>query len=146
MDNDILGKLMAKKGADDHMSPEYKSSKMAVLKALHDEMTKMMGGDLNGLKKVTVAAPDKAGLQEGLAKAKDMMSKDAPEGAADDHEHEAMEPDADEDEASEEMEAPDADDAPVKSPSEMDAEEMTPAQIQEHIQMLQDTLKKKMLG
>lgn len=105
--NDLLAKLMAKKGADDEMDPDYKSSKLAVLQQLKDEMSKMMAGDLHGaagLKKVTVAAPDADGLKDGLAKAQDLMGKgevlddDSHEGElddgdeapeADDHEHEA---------------------------------------------------------
>lgn len=109
--NDLLSKLMAKKGQDDTMSPDYKKSKMDVLQALKDEMTKMMGGDLGGLKKVTVAAPDSAGLQDGLKQAQSLMGKgvdvddDSNPATADDssdplaalgadHEHEADDSDA----------------------------------------------------
>lgn len=68
----MLEKLMAKK-KDSPMSPEYKKTKMDVLKALHGEMGNMMKGDLEGLKKVTVAAPDADGLALGLDKAKDLV-------------------------------------------------------------------------
>lgn len=92
--SELLGKLMAKKGRDENMSPEHKQAKMKVLKDLHDEMSKMMSGDLHGLKKVTVAAPDKQGLQEGLSKAQDLMSHgthldDDSANGEDGHEHEA---------------------------------------------------------
>lgn len=76
--NDLLAKLIAKKGADDEIDPDYKNSKLSVLQQLKDEMTKMMAGDLSGaanLKKVTVAAPDQAGLKDGLAKAQELMGK-----------------------------------------------------------------------
>jgi hypothetical protein len=72
-DMKMFGKLMEKKGKGS-LDPEYKSAKMDVLKALHKEMGDMMGSDLHGLKKVTVAAPDKEGLAEGLDKAEDMLA------------------------------------------------------------------------
>lgn len=95
MAHGLLESLMKKKGADEDMSPEYKQSKMKVLKDLHDEMTKMMGADLGGLKKVTVAAPDQQGLKEGLAHAQELMGHGThldDDSAEDDHEHEAEEP------------------------------------------------------
>lgn len=90
--NDLLAKMMEKKGPEDDMDEDYKNSKMAVLQQLKDEMTKMMAGDLGGagMKKVTVAAPDSASLQAGLEKAKDMTADPTDEDAAEDeHEHEA---------------------------------------------------------
>lgn len=71
-DMDMLQKLMEKKGKDS-LDPEYKNAKMDVLKALHSEMGNLMGEDVKGFKKVTVAAPDKEGLSEGLEKAKEMV-------------------------------------------------------------------------
>jgi hypothetical protein len=65
--NKMLEKLMEKKGKA-KMDPEYKTAKMGVLKSLHGEMGKMMGEDVKGLKKVTVAAPDKESLKAGLEK------------------------------------------------------------------------------
>lgn len=44
--------------------------KLAALKGLRNMASDMMGGDLAGLKKVTVAAKDKMGLKQGLDKAK----------------------------------------------------------------------------
>lgn len=72
MDMKMLEKLMEKKGKAS-LDPEYKSAKMDVLKALHGEMGKMMGDDVRGLKKVTVASPDSEGLEQGLEKAKEML-------------------------------------------------------------------------
>lgn len=69
-------KLM-KKGEVKKMDPDVKSSKMSVLKELHKMMGGMMGDDLKqhmgGLKKVTVAAPDKEGLEMGLNKAEELL-------------------------------------------------------------------------
>lgn len=48
--------------------------KMAALKNLRSMASGMMGGDLAGLKKVTVAAKDKKGLAQGLDKAKELVS------------------------------------------------------------------------
>lgn len=74
-DMDLLAKLLASKGKDDDMDDHEKSSKMGVLQALKDEMGKMIGGGLGSVKKVTVAAPDEAGLKEGLDKAQDLISQ-----------------------------------------------------------------------
>jgi len=74
----MLKKLMEKKKPSE-MDDSYKSAKMGVLKELHKSMGGMMGEDLKGLKKVTVAAPDKSGLKLGLEKAEDMLSSEAPE-------------------------------------------------------------------
>jgi hypothetical protein len=53
------------------------NAKLKVLKHLKDMASKMMGDDvkggMEGLKKVTVAAPDKAGLKLGLDKAKELI-------------------------------------------------------------------------
>ena len=55
-----------------------KDAKLKVLKQLRQMAADMVGGDvkdgLDSMKKVTVAAPDKAGLEDGLAKAKDMLA------------------------------------------------------------------------
>jgi len=74
-------KEMTKKG-DKSLSPNYKKAKMSMLEALKSEMSGMMGDDLKGLKKITVASPDKEGLKEGLDKAEEMLDKseDAEEG------------------------------------------------------------------
>lgn len=119
-DKNMLMQLMKKKaeaGSGD-MSPEYKDSKMKTLQALHGEMGKLMGGDLQGLKKVTVASPDEAGLSEGLDKAKELLktsggdgeSHTVDSGSMDSENEQSGEP---EDEMSEED---------AMSPEELDAE------------------------
>lgn len=53
-----------------------KDAKLSVLKELRKMASDMMGEDLKGgFKKVTVAAPDKEGLKEGLDKAKSLMGE-----------------------------------------------------------------------
>jgi hypothetical protein len=155
MSDNLLGKLMAKKGADDEMDPNYKQSKMKVLKDLHDEMSKLMAGDLGGLKKVTVAAPDKQGLQEGLSKAQELMGHGVnldddsnPETQDDDHEHEADDSpmmsqggavpvNADED-------APSEQDALVHNPDlQHDDGESDDEELEAKIKMLQEKLAKR---
>lgn len=134
--NDLLSKLMQSKGQSDDMSDDYKNSKMAVLQQLRDEMTKMMASDPEGmgsLKKVTVAAPDSAGLQEGLHQAQSLMGKGvnldddsnpATEGDAApvmaDHEHEAEDETMEPAEGSG-MEHSSDDDLDAMSPEEMKA-------------------------
>lgn len=111
----MFEKLMEKKGKSP-MDEEYKNAKMGTLKALHDEMGKLMGEDMVGMKKVTVAAPDKAGLMKGLDKAEELM------GAEEDSEEEPS------DEESEEM--------------PMSVEEIE-AKMAE-LQMMKDKMSKKM--
>lgn len=70
---EMLKKLMEKKGTSD-MSPEYKNSKKEMLMQLMKEMDGMMAEPMKNMKKVTVASPDKEGLEEGLDKAKEILS------------------------------------------------------------------------
>lgn len=116
----MLEKLLEKKKGEKPISKEYKDSKMSVLKALHDEMSRMMGDDLKGLKKVTVASDDKEGLEEGLDKAKDLIASG---------ELSPMESEQESEESSEE---------------EKSDEECTPAELDEKIKKLQE-LKAKMM-
>jgi hypothetical protein len=88
--NKMLEKLMEKKGKA-KMDPEYKTAKMGVLKSLHGEMGKMMGEDVKGLKKVTVAAPDKESLKAGLEKAEDLVEGEPLEGEMDEADMDAEE-------------------------------------------------------
>ena len=69
--HDKLQKLIEKKKAKQgELSQNESKAKGSVLKELIGDMTDEMGGKL---KKVTVAAPSKAGLEKGLDKAKQMM-------------------------------------------------------------------------
>lgn len=61
---------MALKKGKSEMSEDEKSAKSKVLESLMGEMDKMGAGKLQ---KVTVAAKDKAGLEKGLEKAKDLV-------------------------------------------------------------------------
>lgn len=63
------------KRKDKMLSENEKDAKMSVIKAMRDEAAQQMGGKLEGLKKVTVASPDEAGLKAGLDKAKELISK-----------------------------------------------------------------------
>lgn len=68
-----LMKLMEKKKSGKPMDEGYKKAKMTMLQALKDDMSGMMGNEMKGMKKVTVAAPDEEGLKEGLNKAEELM-------------------------------------------------------------------------
>lgn len=73
----LLDKLMEKKKGSSPLPEEYKKAKMGMLGSLSKEMTGMMGNDLKGdMSKVTVAAPDKQGLSEGLDKAQGILGGD----------------------------------------------------------------------
>lgn len=50
-----------------------KVGKMAALKGLHRMASDMMGAPMAGLKKVSVMAKDKKGLEAGLNKAKQLV-------------------------------------------------------------------------
>lgn len=67
-----LKKLMKAKG-DKKMHPIEKEAKMTSLKELHDMAKGMLGDRLHGIKKVSVMAPNKEGLEQGLSKAKSLL-------------------------------------------------------------------------
>lgn len=74
--NKMLEKLMEKKKKEgSEMEPMYKDSKMSMLKALRDEMSGLMKGELAGDKmhEVQVASDSPEGLKEGLEKAEDVV-------------------------------------------------------------------------
>lgn len=52
-----------------------KSAKMAELDDIDAIAKEAMGGDVKGLKKVTVMAPDQKGLEEGLEKASEIAEE-----------------------------------------------------------------------
>jgi hypothetical protein len=55
------------------LKPHEKMAKMKALDDLKGVMQDLMRGDLDSMKKVTVAADSKEGLEEGLEKAKEML-------------------------------------------------------------------------
>jgi len=70
-------KLLAKKMKDkkSEMGDTERDAKMSVLQHVKDMAQDMMKGRLqDGMKKVTVASDSKEGLEDGLQKAKDMMT------------------------------------------------------------------------
>jgi len=98
------------------MDPKDKEAKMNVLRHLHQMMSSAMGDSLKHmndedhpleenmpLKKVTVASDSKEGLQHGLQKAEDLVTKHGEMGDSsheepeDDEMLEAAEPEEDED-------------------------------------------------
>jgi len=68
-----MEKLMEKKGKK--LSDNEKKAKSSVLKDLSDTASEMMKDRLQGLKQVSVAAPSKSGLQEGLKMAEKLTEK-----------------------------------------------------------------------
>ena len=79
-------KMLEKKGKK--LSPIEGKAKKDVLSGLSDEMGGKLGERLSGLKKVSVAAPSKEGLEEGLDKAKELLGDMPEEESEDDGEHE----------------------------------------------------------
>ena len=74
MSMEKFNKLMEKKKSQGkEISPMARDAKMGVLKDLHKMASDSMNSKINGLKKVTVAAPDQEGLEHGLDKAKQIV-------------------------------------------------------------------------
>lgn len=68
-------KFMKKKDKEEGMSDNERDAKMTAVSAMRDMAAKMMGDKLDSVKqKVTVGASDKAGLEAGLDKAKELVS------------------------------------------------------------------------
>lgn len=72
---EAMRKLMEKKKGKGEMDSTYKSAKMGVLKEIKGLAEDHMKGDLSGLKKVSVMAPDEESLKKGLDAAKDVVEK-----------------------------------------------------------------------
>jgi hypothetical protein len=58
------------------LSDIEQKAKMKVLKDIHGKMEGILGDNLKGAQKVTVAADSKKGLQEGLDKAEDLLGEE----------------------------------------------------------------------
>mgnify|MGYP000275874737 FL=1 len=65
-------------GAKKKIDPIEKEAKLSAIKGMKKMAGDMMTDEIKGMQKVTVAAPDKAGLEMGLEKAEDVVS-DLPE-------------------------------------------------------------------
>lgn len=65
-------KAEAQKGSP--VNPDLLKAKSEKVKELMDMVKGMMGDDIDGMKKVTVASNSPEGITEGLDKAKEMMS------------------------------------------------------------------------
>lgn len=96
---------MAKKKNDDMK----KDAKKAMLKELIGEMRGMMGEGrmkgLEGLQKVTVAAPDEEGLEEGLSTAQKLMQMRESMMSEEDYEEDEDEEYSEEEEYEEDMDS-----------------------------------------
>ena len=75
MMHDKMKKLLEKKKQKSGLSENQVKAKSSVLKDLSDTANDMLKERLGGLKKVTVAAPSKSGLTEGLKMAEKLTEK-----------------------------------------------------------------------
>jgi hypothetical protein len=90
-----LKELLKKKMGKDKVKPMDEKEKMAkssVLDELLAAADEAMGGGLKDLKKVTVVAPSKEGLEDGLEKAKELTAEQ-PEAQDDEEKEEDAESD-----------------------------------------------------
>lgn len=78
-----------KKGKE--MSPMEQKVKRSLAQEMGEEAKDVIRSQMKGLKKVTVAAQDKEGLEEGLDKAKEIV-EEAPEMESHEEEEEMEEP------------------------------------------------------
>ena len=94
LDKKMLKAMM--QDGDDSMMKSKLKAKMDVLKELMDMADESeTAGLMDDMQKVTVAAPDKEGLMEGLEKAEEVMEGDMmPEPMMDDEEDEDEEDEA----------------------------------------------------
>jgi len=89
---DLMKMIMKNKGESEEMSPEKIKAKMDVIQELLDMAGESQGKGLAGkLQKVSVMAPDKESLLEGMNKAQDLV-EESPES-------EMMEEESEEDES-----------------------------------------------
>lgn len=92
--DDKFKKLMSAKSGK-KMHPLDKKAKLAAITDLHEQAKKAMGEKLSGIKKVSVMADDKEGLEEGLEKAKELLegeeSEESEESSEDEKEESAEE-------------------------------------------------------
>lgn len=82
-------KMLQKKKGKSEMPEKQAKAKMDVLNELMDMMSKNIEGKVGaGLKKVTVAAPDDKGLEEGLEMAEELVSSEPESEESDEMESE----------------------------------------------------------
>jgi len=67
--------LLKKQSEGKVLDPKIAKHKMSIIEELMDAMGEDMGERIKGLKKVTVAASSKEGLEEGLDKAKEVVEE-----------------------------------------------------------------------
>lgn len=71
---DLLKALMMDKMESDEMDPRMVEAKLEVLKELLGMANESAGKDIaSGMQKLTVMAPDKEGLMEGMEKAEEVV-------------------------------------------------------------------------
>lgn len=147
--NPTFQKLMEKKkSSGDKMSPVEQKAKGSVLSDLMSSMDGMDKDKLAGMKKVTVAAPDKAGLEHGLDMAADLVQKGPLKAMSHDEVGDSgNEPDESNQDESEENHESDEDPAHEENESaETEADEKSheesPEEIHAKIQELQAKLQK----
>lgn len=148
--NPTFQKLMAKKKeTGDKMSPVEQKAKGSVLSDLMSSMDGIDKEKLSGMKKVTVAAPDKAGLEHGLDMAANLVQKGPLKAMSHDEVgdsgNEPDESDQDESEENHESDQDPAHEANESAETESDEEshdEDSPESIHAKIQELQAKLQK----
>lgn len=139
--NEAFKALLQKKMAEGkgNMSPVDKEASDSVLADLQHFLDQMQGDKVKGLKKVTVASNDPKGLEEGLAKAKDLVAHD-PMASDDSSDEDDMDMGDEDDHSMDEG----ASDNPHSEDSHMTSSpEMSPEDMMKQIEMLKAQLAAK---
>lgn len=141
-----LKKLMKHKSGKE-MHPIEKEAKLRSLGDMHKQAMDMLGKKLGGIKKVSVIAPDKSGLEKGLSTAKSLL-----DGHLEDHGVSDVEPTLADHMSEETLETPEEEMEESPEEQAMEAEEgsemhpeMSEMDIDEKIARLMEA-KKRMLA
>ena len=146
---DKLMKKLDKKGKK--LEPNEKEAKMNVVKELSKQAGDMLGDKVKGLKKVSVAAPDKAGLEKGLDVANKIIKGGLPGSHSDKNPDDKMEEAEEEmgsdlDHDNEEGESPEHKEAVLGEEPSMveECQDKSPEEIEKMIQELQNLKQEKL--
>jgi hypothetical protein len=138
---DKLMERMGKKGKK--LNPLEQKAKMDVVKSLSEQAGSMLGDKVKAMKQVTVAAPDKKGLVEGLEKAEDIIEGDENEASVSEMMKDKASDDMESDEEGSEMESEDEEESESDDMME-ECKDMSPEELDDKIQKLLELKKEKL--
>lgn len=143
--NPMFAKLVEKKKMDgkDESSPVEKQATDSVIQDLMQFLNNHEGEKLKGLKKVTVASNDPQGLEQGLAKAKEMVASGHTDPSSEDSDDDSSDDDMSDMDDSDDEQDPDSDEHSEDDHQEAPTHGGDPAELMKQIQMLKAQLAAK---